>query len=73
MRIMAEEQQKTFNVPYQVSCDLDEKVDESSESDDEIKVSDINRGISKLFPYEEVSSLTLVLASDGIWDNIPLN
>jgi serine/threonine protein phosphatase PrpC len=69
--IVAEEQQKAFNVPFQVHGGKNNNRD-PVDSDEEQKNSDIFHGISKNFNYNAIKSSWVVLASDGLWDNVSL-
>jgi serine/threonine protein phosphatase PrpC len=69
---MAEEQQKSFNVPFQVFGGSQNviKSNDSSDSEDEQLVSDVFKGCYHQFAPSLMRDKVLVLASDGLWDNV---
>ena len=69
---MADEQQKSFNVPFQVFGGSRNviKSNESSDEDEETMVSDVFRGVYHQFSPGPLKDKIIVLASDGLWDNV---
>jgi protein phosphatase PTC7 len=67
---MAEELQREFNVPFQVFGGKNNAVKNDSDSEDEQPVSDVFNGNYNQFSHSETVEKRIVLASDGLWDNL---
>jgi serine/threonine protein phosphatase PrpC len=69
---MAREQQRSFNVPFQVYGGSKNVLngDDSEDSDEESPVSDVFKGNYNQFSFKELEESVIVLASDGLWDNV---
>ncbi len=67
---MAQEQQRSFNVPFQVYGGTQNILGNESDSDGEQVVSDVFKGAYHEFTWQQLQSKVIVLASDGLWDNL---
>lgn len=66
--ILGEEQQLAFDVPYQVYGGKLNTLHSNPQRNDQ--ASDIYKGIYNQFNLAELGNSSIVLASDGLWDNI---
>ena len=70
---MAREQQRSFNVPFQVyggAKNVLKDDEDSDDSDAESPISDVFKGSYNQFNVNELDGSLILLASDGLWDNL---